>query len=109
MTSVQMQNAAGAWVSPEEDAFKAAAIGADWNKSFYQILTNQPNKAAWPISGATFIIMPLQNQKPEDAQGAIKFFTWAYKNGGKMADELDYVTMPASVVTKIQSEMAKIK
>ena len=102
MTSVQMQNAAGAWVSPEEDAFKAAAIGADWNKSFYQILT-------WPISGATFIIMPLQNQKPEDAQGAIKFFTWAYKNGGKMADELDYVTMPASVVTKIQSEMAKIK
>jgi phosphate transport system substrate-binding protein len=109
MISVQMQNAAGAWVSPEEDAFKAAAIGADWNKSFYQILTNQPNKAAWPISGATFIIMPLQNQKPEDAQGAIKFFTWAYKNGGKMADELDYVTMPASVVTKIQSEMAKIK
>ena len=109
MTSVQMQTAAGAWVSPEEDAFKAAAIGADWNKSFYQILTNQPNKAAWPISGATFIIMPLQNQKPEDAQGAIKFFTWAYKNGGKMADELDYVTMPASVVTKIQSEMAKIK
>ena len=109
MTSVQMQNAAGAWVSPEEDAFKAAAIGADWNKSFYQILTNQPNKAAWPISGATFIIMPLQNQKPEDAQGAIKFFTWEYKNGGKMADELDYVTMPASVVTKIQSEMAKIK
>ena len=109
MTSVQMQNAAGAWVSPEEDTFKAAAIGADWNKSFYQILTNQPNKAAWPISGATFIIMPLQNQKPEDAQGAIKFFTWAYKNGGKMADELDYVTMPASVVTKIQSEMAKIK
>jgi len=109
MTSVQMQNAAGAWVSPEEDAFKAAAIGADWNKSFYQILTNQPNKAAWPISGATFIIMPLQNQKPEDAQSAIKFFTWAYKNGGKMADELDYVTMPASVVTKIQSEMAKIK
>ena len=109
MISVQMQNAAGAWVSPEEDAFKAAAIGADWNKSFYQILTNQPNKAAWPISGATFIIMPLQNQKPEDAQGAIKFFTWAYKNGGKMADELDYVTIPASVVTKIQSEMAKIK
>jgi phosphate transport system substrate-binding protein len=53
--------------------------------------------------------MPLQNQKPEDAQGAIKFFTWAYKNGGKMADELDYVTIPASVVTKIQSEMAKIK
>jgi len=109
MISVQMQNAAGAWVSPEEDAFKAAAIGADWNKSFYQILTNQPNKAAWLISCATFIIMPIQKQKPEDAQGAIKFFTWAYKNGGKMADELDYVTMPASVVTKIQSEMAKIK
>jgi ABC-type phosphate transport system substrate-binding protein len=42
MTYAQLQNAAGTFVSPDDSAFKAAAAGADWNKSFYQVLTNQP-------------------------------------------------------------------
>ena len=109
MNYTQVQNAAGAWVSPTEDAFRAAATGADWNKTFYQILTNQPGKDTWPISGATFILMPLKSDKPEQSVEAIKFFAWAFDKGGKMADDLDYVALPKSVVTKIQQEMTRIK
>lgn len=109
MNWAQVQNQAGQWVAPDDLTFKAAAAGADWNKSFYQILTNQPGKDSWPITGATFIIMPLVSTDPAKAQEALKFFNWAFKNGAKMAEDLDYVPLPASVISKIQAETAKIK
>ena len=109
MNYAQVQNAAGAWVGPTEDAFRAAAAGADWNKTFYHILTNQPGKDTWPISGATFILMPLKSDRPEQSKESIKFFTWAFEKGGKMADDLDYVALPKSVVDRIKQEMARIK
>ncbi len=109
MTFAQMQNTAGAYVSPNDTAFKAAAAGADWNKSFYQILTNQPGKDAWPISGATFILMQKTQDKPVNATAALKFFTWAYANGGKMADDLDYVPMPDSTKSAIEKAWGDIK
>ncbi len=104
-----LQNAAGNFVQPDEAAFKAAAAGADWNKSFYQILTNQPGKESWPISGATFILMYAKQDKPANAAEVLKFFNWAYTNGSKSAAELDYVPMPASVVAAIQKSWADIK
>lgn len=109
MNYVQVQNSNGTWVSPTEDAFRAAASGADWNKTFYHILTNQPGKETWPISGATFILMPLKSDKPEQSVEAIKFFTWALDKGQKAADDLDYVSLPATVVAKIKQEMSKVK
>jgi phosphate transport system substrate-binding protein len=109
MTFAQMQNTAGAYVSPNDTAFKAAAAGADWNKSFYQILTDQPGKDAWPISGATFILMQKTQDKPVNATAALKFFTWAYANGGKMADDLDYVPMPDSTKSAIEKAWGDIK
>ena len=109
MNYVQVQNSNGTWVSPTEDAFRAAASGADWNKTFYHILTNQPGKETWPISGATFILMPLKSEKPEQSVEAIKFFTWALDKGQKAADDLDYVSLPATVVVKIKQEMSKVK
>ncbi len=109
MTYAMVQNAAGNFVKPEDDSFKAAAAGADWNKSFYQILTNQSGKAAWPISGATFILMHAKAEKPENSAQALKFFEWAYKNGGKTAAELDYVPMPETVIGAIHKAWAEIK
>ena len=109
MTYAQMQNAAGSFVSPEDKAFKAAAAGADWAKSFYQILTNQPGKDAWPITGATFILMYKTQEKPGEAASALKFFDWAYKNGDKTADDLDYVPMPAVVKAQVEKAWAEIK
>ena len=108
MTYVQVQNAAGTWVAPEEDAFKAAAAGADWNKTYYQILTNQNGKAAWPISGATFILIYQKPDNIEQVKVATKFFDWAFTSGDKAADELDYVALPKSVKDKIRADWKKL-
>jgi phosphate transport system substrate-binding protein len=109
MTYALMQNSAGNFVTPDAAAFKAAATGANWSKSFYQILTNQPGKDAWPITSATFIIMYKTQDKPAEAATALKFFDWAYKNGDKTADDLDYVPMPAVVKAQIEKAWGEIK
>ena len=104
-----VQNAAGNFVKPEDDTFKAAAAGADWAKSFYQILTNQPGKDSWPLSGATFILMHTSQDKPANGSETLKFFNWAYANGEKSAADLDYVPMPAAAVAAIQKSWGDIK
>lgn len=109
MVFAQMKNKNGNFVSPDDTAFKAAAAGADWAKSFYQILTEQPGKDAWPMTGATFILMHKTQDKPVNAAAALKFFSWAYANGDKMADDLDYVPMPASVKAAIEKSWSQIK
>lgn len=109
MTYALMQNSAGTFVAPDDTAFKAAAVGADWAKSYYQILTNQPGKDAWPITGATFILMHGVQDKPAQATATLKFFDWAYKNGDKTADDLDYVPMPDSVKAVIAKGWSEIK
>ncbi|AVS74564.1 phosphate ABC transporter substrate-binding protein PstS [Paracidovorax cattleyae] len=109
MTYVQLQNADGAFVSPDDSAFKAAAAGADWSRSFYQILTNQKGKESWPITGATFILMHKVQDKSAQAATSLKFFDWAYKNGDKTAADLDYVPMPDSVKAVVLKSWDEIK
>jgi phosphate transport system substrate-binding protein len=109
MVFAQVKNASGNFVSPDDSAFKAAAAGADWSKSFYQILTNQTGKDAWPITGATFILMHKVQDKPEHGSAALKFFDWGYKNGDKIADDLDYVPMPDKVKDVIRKSWSQIK
>ncbi|MBT2305390.1 phosphate ABC transporter substrate-binding protein PstS [Variovorax paradoxus] len=109
MTYAQMQNAAGNFVAPDDSAFKAAAAGADWSKTFYQVLTNQPGKESWPITGATFILMHKTQEKPTQATTTLKFFDWAYKNGDKTAGDLDYVPMPDNVKGVIATAWGEIK
>lgn len=109
MIFAQLRNSAGTYVSPDDAAFKAAAAGADWAKSFYQILTEQPGKDSWPITGATFILMQKVQDKPAQATAVLKFFDWAYKGGDKTADDLDYVPMPAGVKTAVEKSWADIK
>ena len=108
LASVLMQNADGAFVEPDDATFKAAAASANWKKTFYQVLTNQAGKAAWPITGATFIMMHAKQDKPEQAQAALKFFDWAYSNGDKMSEELDYVPLPAAVKDMIRQQWGKV-
>ncbi len=104
-----MANKDGQFVAPSDDAFKAAAAGADWAKTpgMGVILTDQAGKASWPITGASFILMHKLQAKPDNGREVLKFFDWAFKNGEKMADELDYVPMPAAVVKQIQDEWKK--
>jgi len=108
MTYALMKNRDGVFVAPDDEAFKAAAAGADWNKSFYQLITDQPGKNAWPISTATFILMHLKQDKPANATEVFKFFTWAYKNGDQAATALDYVPMPANVIGAIEKAWSQV-
>ncbi len=109
LTFAQLQNSAGNFVAPNENSFKAAAAGADWSKSFYQILTNQPGKDSWPITSATFILMHKSQDKPAQAATTLKFFDWAYKSGDATAVGLDYVPMPDSVKAQVLKAWAEIK
>ena len=108
MTYTLMKNRDGVFVSPDDESFKAAAAGADWNKSFYQLITDQPGKNAWPISTATFILMHVKQDKPANATETFKFFNWAYKNGAQAATALDYVPMPANVIGAIEKAWSQV-
>ncbi|MDR3096057.1 MAG: phosphate ABC transporter substrate-binding protein PstS [Paraburkholderia sp.] len=110
MVYTAMKNESGAVVQPATETFKAAAAGADWKKSFYQILTNEPGKDAWPVVGATFVLLHTAQDKPEQGKETLKFFQWAFKNGSGAANDLDYISLPQSVVSEIESQWkAKIK
>jgi len=110
MAYVVMQNAAGNYVSPDDLTFKAAAAGAEWTKSgFYEILTNQAGKDAWPLTGATFILMHKTQDKPAQGAEALKFFSWAYKNGAKLAEDLDYVALPDGLTKTIEASWGGVK
>jgi phosphate transport system substrate-binding protein len=100
-----MQNRDGQFVAPDDETFKAAAAGADWAKApgMYLILTDQAGKQSWPITGASFILMHKQQEKPENGKEVLRFFEWSFKNGAKMAADLDYVPMPDPIVKMIQS------
>ncbi|HCY14538.1 MAG: phosphate ABC transporter substrate-binding protein PstS [Curvibacter sp. GWA2_64_110] len=109
MAHTLLKNKDGNFVAPDDETFKAAAAGADWAKSFYQVLTNQPGKNAWPIASATFILMHKVQDKPANAAQTLKFFSWVYKNGDKTAADLEYVPMPASVKAAIEKSWSEIK
>lgn len=104
MTYVQLKNRDGQYVKPDDTAFKAAAANAKWkiDEGFYQVLTNQPGKDSWPISGATFILMHTNQDNAESAKEVLKFFDWAYSKGGKLAADLDYVPLPENVINLIR-------
>jgi phosphate transport system substrate-binding protein len=104
LTYGAMINKAGKTVLPGVAAFQAAAANADWagSRNYYVILTDQPGEASWPITGATFILMHKDPVDKAAAKEAIKFFTWAFEKGDKMAEDLDYIPMPDSVVKLIE-------
>jgi phosphate transport system substrate-binding protein len=106
LTYAMLKNRDGGFIKPDAKSFQAAASGADWSRApgMYMILTDEPGAASWPITGATFILMHKVQQKPETARQVLKFFDWAYANGDQMAEQLDYVPMPDSVVELIKSE-----
>jgi phosphate transport system substrate-binding protein len=110
MSHVLLKNQAGNFVAPDDVNFKAAAAGADWAKSFYQVLTEQPGKDAWPLTGATFIMMHKAQDKPAQAANTLKFFEWAFAaDGDKMAADLEYVALPDTVKNLVRKQWGDIK
>ena len=108
MNYVLLQNHDGKYVAPTSESFQAAAAGADWAHAdgFYMVLTDQPGADSWPITGATFILVYTTQDKPATGEAVLSFFDWAYHNGGKMAESLDYVPMPDSVVKLVEQTWA---
>lgn len=104
LTFTRLVNRDGKTIAPSITSFAAAASNASWERThgFGVILTNEAGAATWPIAGATFILMHKQPNDPAAAAQALKFFDWAYANGGKMAEELDYVPMPDAVVAAVR-------
>ena len=105
MTNILLKNRDGQFVSPTDTSFKAAAANAQWDadKGFFEILTNEPGKDSWPITGATFILIYKSQNKPANAAEMLKFFDWAFTNGDKMASDLNYVPLPANLKTMIHA------
>ena len=104
MTYFRMKNAAGKVVAPEAAAFQAAAANADWAKAegYYLILTNQAGAASWPITGASFIIMYKAPKDAVAAKAALDFFAWCYSRGTDLANSLDYVPLPPTVIKQVE-------
>jgi phosphate transport system substrate-binding protein len=104
-------NSAGNFPVPEDKSFQAAAEGADWSAApgFGILLNNQPGKDAWPVTSATFILMHASPAKPEQSAATLKFFDWVYKNGDKLAQDLEYVPLPANVKDKVRASWSGIK
>ncbi len=112
MTTVQLQNRSGNWVTATIGSFQAAAANADWAHApgFYLVLTDQPGQKSWPITGASFILVHTAQRDPAKARAVLEFFNWAFANGDAMAEKLDYVPIPDSVVRLIHQMWAqKIK
>ena len=109
MTHTLLKNKDGNFATPDDANFKAAAASADWSKTFYQVLTDQAGKEAWPLTGATFIMMQRSQDKPVNASNALKFFDWAYTHGDKMAADLEYVALPDAVKTLVRKQWGDIK
>jgi phosphate transport system substrate-binding protein len=105
MSYALVQNKDGQYPKPDNATFQAAAAYADWAKApgFYQIITNSPGKDSWPIAATSFILLHTAQAKPENAKEVMKFFDWSFTNGDKMAEELDYVPLPDSLVKQIQA------
>ncbi|MEJ1960276.1 MAG: phosphate ABC transporter substrate-binding protein PstS [Gammaproteobacteria bacterium] len=105
MATALMVNKAGKAVAPKAEAFQTAAANADWKNApgYYLILTDQAGAASWPITGASFILIHASPEDPVAAGEALKFFDWAYKNGGAMAAELDYVPLPKALIDQVRA------
>ncbi|MEK9134604.1 MAG: phosphate ABC transporter substrate-binding protein PstS [Pseudomonadota bacterium] len=109
MAYAQLQNKTGKFVKPDSETFQAAAAGADWagTPGFNLMLTDQTGENSWPITGATFILVYKKQEKPEVGKEVLKFFDWAYRHGDKLAEQLDYVPMPTSVVKLVEETWKK--
>jgi phosphate transport system substrate-binding protein len=109
LAHAQLQNAAGNYVQPDDSTIAAASVG--WGKDGnYEQPTNNTAKEAWPVTGATFILIYKNTDKPQQTAEVLKFFDWAYRNGDSMALELDYVPMPDSIVKQVNASwVANVK
>jgi phosphate transport system substrate-binding protein len=111
LSYVAVRNSAGHYPTPNAASFSAAAALADWTKapSYYLFLTDQPGDQTWPIAGSVFAMIGKSAADRERTLRVFRFFDWAYRNGGRLADDLDYVMLPADVVRQVEEAWRQVK
>lgn len=109
MNFALMQNASGAFVAPGTDAFRAASTGVDWSTSNSHMLTQQPAPDAWPITGASFILMYAKPDNEAHSAQALRFFHWSLTKGQAMTTELGYAALPESVVASVEAIWSQVR
>jgi len=109
MAHAKLKNHDGKFVDPTDDSVQAAAHGADWKNahSFYMVLTDQPGAAAWPITGASFVLVRREQRDADVGQAVLRFFDWGYRNGAAAAKELGYIPLPTTVVDMVEKAWEK--
>ena len=107
MTYISLKNRDGNYVEPDDLTFAAAAAGTDWSKipGMGTFITNAPGAKSWPITGASFILMYKNPEKKANSAEVMKFFDFAFKEGKKMAEDLDYVPMPDATTDFIRKNI----
>ncbi len=110
LTTVQLRNKAGVFVKPTMSAYAAAASSADWAavKNYAINLVDQPGATSWPIVSATFVLLPTDPKDAARGKAVVKFFDWAFTNGGKIAEDLQYIPLPTAVQATVRSDWAKL-
>ena len=109
MTTIQLKNKSGKFIKPDLKSFQAAGANADWKNApgYYMVLTDQPGAGSWPITGVTYILVYKKQTDKAKAKSLLKYFAWCYKQGSYVAAKLQYVPIPASVVTMVEKNWAK--
>jgi len=104
----KLQNRSGAFIDPTDDSVQAAAKGADWGHAhgYYVVLTDQPGAGAWPITGASFVLMHKKQQNGDTGRAVLRFFDWGYRRGTAAATTLGYVPMPENVIDLVEKTWA---
>ena len=107
MTHINLRNQAGQFVAPDDETFAAASASTDWAKvpGMGIYLTNAPGAKSWPITGASFILMYKDPSNKANASEVMKFFDFAFKEGKKMAVDLEYVPMPDATTDFIRKNV----
>lgn len=98
----RVENRAGNMVAPSAEAFQEAARHAKWRPEnhFYEVLTWEEGDAAYPITGATFILLAREGKHNKDV---IQFFDWGFQKGDSIARSLHYVPLPQEVKESIRA------
>ena len=109
LTTVQLKNKAGNFVSSTMKSFAAAAANADWKsvQNFAIDLNDQPGAESWPIESATFVLLPTDPKDEKQSAAVKKFFDWGFAHGGDIASGLLYITLPAAVQDAVRAVWKK--
>jgi phosphate transport system substrate-binding protein len=107
LTFMQLQNKNGKYVSPDDLTFASAAAGADWFSvpGMGVSIVDQKGDNTWPVTTASFIIMYKNPDNKKASDDVLKFFDWAFKNGKKLSEDLDYVHLPDALTAQIRAKV----